>query len=46
MKLPVLQVLYGSKANLGEEFLLEPGIHKRMLKEGKNKNTGLNISKY
>lgn len=46
MKLPVFQILYGSKANLGEKFLLECGIHKRMLKEGNNKNSGLNISKY
>lgn len=40
MKLSVLQVLQRSEANLGEDFLLGQGIHKRMLKEGNNKNNG------
>lgn len=33
MKSPILQVLYESKANLDENFLLGNNIHKGMLKE-------------
>lgn len=33
MKSPILQVLYGNKANLGEEFLLGNDSHRNMLKK-------------